>query len=158
MQDYPDALIITVDDDLMYDKHLVRDLYHSYKKYPYAVSARRVHKIERDKTTGLLKLYREWGYESRTIKKPALQLFATGCGGVLYPPNRLPPETFNITNIKQQCLEADDIWLKFMELQHKIPVVWVPDWPIHPYSIASTTSSGLAQTNVAHGQNDVYIQ
>lgn len=158
MQDYPDALIITVDDDLMYDKHLVRDLYHSYKKYPYAVSARRVHKIERDKTTGLLKPYREWGYENTTVKTPSSQLFVTTGGGTLFPPHILPSHTFNIKNIIELCLAADDIWINFMLQQYKIPVVWIPHWPIHPHPIASTTSSGLAQTNVAHGQNDVYIQ
>ena len=45
MRLYPESLLITVDDDNIYDKNLIQDLYKSFLKYPASVSAKRVHKI-----------------------------------------------------------------------------------------------------------------
>ncbi len=158
MQQYPDAAVITVDDDLIYDKNLVKDLCKSYKKYPYAVSARRVHKITKDPVTGLIKPYNDWEWEYKKLRTPSFELIATGCGGVLYPPHCLPKGTFNITAIQKLCLNADDIWLKFMEQKAHVPVVWVPHLPVHPYKLKLTSDQELAKENCSNNQNDVYIQ
>ncbi len=158
MQQYPDAAVITVDDDLIYDKNLVKDLYKSYKKYPYAVSARRVHKITKDPVTGLIKPYNDWGYEHKKIRTPSFELLSTGCGGALYPPHLLPKETFNSAAIQKLCLNADDIWLKFMEQKAHVPVVWVPHFPVHPYTLQATTTQALSKENCGNNQNDVYIK
>ena len=131
MKNYPNSIIITVDDDIIYDKNLVSDLYASYVKYPAAVSARRVHKIVKDKNNNLLP-YTKWLYEYKKETIPSFNLFTTGVGGVLYPPGILPPETFDVEKIKELCLDADDVWLKFMELKNKIPVVWAKCRRVHP--------------------------
>jgi hypothetical protein len=156
MKNYPNSIIITVDDDIMYDKNLIKDLYDSYLKYPYAVSARRVHKIIKDKNNNILP-YTDWLYEYKKEKKPSLDLIATGVGGILYPPCLLPPETFDTEKIKKLCLNADDIWLKFMELKNNIPVVCAKGRRIHPYTITNTQKITL-QKNIRNKKlNDIYL-
>jgi len=156
-QKYPDSLLITVDDDNIYDNNLVLDLYNSYIKHKTAVSARRVHKIKNDLNNILLP-YNDWYYEYKKEILPSLKLLATGVGGVLYPPGILPVETFEIEKIKKLCLNADDIWLKFMELKNNIPVVWVKGCRIHPYNIKSAQKIRLVKKNYHENQNDKYIQ
>jgi len=153
---YPDSLLITIDDDNMYDRKLIADLYASYLKYPNAVSARRVHKIIRD-GSGTLLPYHKWNYECKKIRLPSFDLLATGVGGVLYPPKILPPETFDAVKIRGLCLNADDIWLKFMELKNKIPVVWVKGRRIHPLNIRRAQKISLQKNNYHENQNDKYI-
>ncbi|MCL2380183.1 MAG: hypothetical protein FWC64_01155 [Treponema sp.] len=156
MQRYPKSLLITIDDDNIYDQNLVSDLYESYIKYPFAISARRVHKIMRDNKNNLLP-YNKWQYEYKKEEMPSNSLLATGVGGVLYPPCILPPETFDRDKIKELCLNADDIWLKFMELKNNVPVVWVKGRRIHPYNIKRAQKVTLQKNNYHENQNDKYI-
>ena len=153
---YPDSVIITIDDDCIYDKNLVRDLYNSFLKFPAAVSAKRVHKIIKDENGKLLP-YNKWQYEYKKKLSPSFDLFSTGVGGVLYPPNILPSETFDAEKIKELCLDADDIWLKFMELKNNIPVVWVKEGRTHPLIIKNTQKVTLQKNNYHKNQNDIYI-
>jgi len=157
MKLYPHSLIITVDDDNMYDKNLIADLYHSFLKYPSAVSARRVHKIVKDEKNNV-QPYNKWRYEYKKETSPSLNLLATGVGGVLYPPGLLPSETFDADKIRELCLNADDIWLKFMELKSNIPVVWVKGKRVHPLNIKRAQRITLQKNNYHGNLNDNYIE
>jgi len=125
IKENPNALVITVDDDIFYDEYLVEKLYNSYMQFPNAISAMRTHKIVFDRNDHICS-YLRWKYEcSDQIAQPSMKLFATGVGGVLYPPNSLHPEVFNLTGIKNTCLYNDDLWLKVMSLLQGTPVVLV---------------------------------
>ena len=156
MKHYPNSLIINVDDDNIYDKNLVLNLYNSYLKYPNVISAKRVHKILKDENNILLP-YSKWYYEYKKKTTPSFDLLATGVGGVLYPPGLLPPETFNAGKIRELCLNADDIWLKFMEIKNKIPVVWAKSRRVHPLSIKRAQKNTLQRNNYHGNLNDKYI-
>lgn len=156
LQNYPDSLVITVDDDCIYDRHMIEDLCKSYSKFPRVISAKRVHKITTD-TGGNLLPYQNWLYEYHGRTEPSFDLLATGVGGVLYPPRLLPPETFDTAKIKELCLNADDIWLKFMEIKNTIPVVWVKTKSVHPVTIKYSQKTTLQKSNFHANQNDRYI-
>lgn len=152
---YSKYVIITVDDDCIYEKDLCYHLMNSYKKYPNCVSASRVHYIMFDKENEIMP-YQNWIFECNKISSPSMKLFATGVGGVLYPPKLMPKETFNVKNIIALSLGADDIWLKFMQIINHIPVVWSGQNPQHPIPIEGTKEVGLYITNKI--KNDQYIQ
>ena len=157
MQEFPNKIIITVDDDLIYDANLVKDLYESYLKYPNCVSARRVHKITSNNNK--VKPYNNWIWEYKEEVSPSHSLFATTGAGTLYPPNILPKETFNTENIKKYCLKTDDVWMKFMEIKNNTKVVFTNSKIIHPLTIRDTQESGLMQTNTKNeNQNDINIK
>lgn len=156
MQEFPNDLIITVDDDGIYDKNLIKSLLQSYKKYPTAISACRVHKIVFNENG--IAPYNEWKWDDNQVSKPRFDLMATGVGGVLYPPHILPEKTFDISYIKEHCLNADDIWLKMMEIMADIPVVWAQTEYVHPIALDKINNSGLNEHNVLNGENDIYIK
>ncbi|MFQ9193300.1 MAG: glycosyltransferase [Candidatus Gastranaerophilaceae bacterium] len=157
MLEYPDANVITVDDDVIYPEDLVNSMIQYHEKYPYAICARRVHKITFD-SENKLEPYIMWEYECRNVKNPSLLLCATGCGGVLYPARLLPEETLDISLIKELSLEADDIWLKMMEVRNKIPVVWVRSKYVMPLEVEESQKTALNRKNVGEGRNDFFIE
>lgn len=157
MLEHPDDIVITVDDDGIYDTCLIESLMNSYPKYPYAVSCRRAHKMLVD-NNGKLLPYNKHEFECKTITEPSMQLRCTNVGGALYPPHCMSAEMFNLDNIKRLCLGADDIWLKFMQVLSNTPVVWVKSRHVHPVIILGTQKITLDKSNGQKNENDLWVK
>ena len=151
MKSFPNNLIITVDDDFWYSKKLIEKLYDSYLKHPKAVSCMHCTQMQKDKDNNFLP-YTKWTIADETDKE-RFDYFPIGVGGVLYPPNSLNKEVFNLDNIKKLCLFADDIWLKAMELLNKTPVVLVEMTKKSKY-IPASQEVALWKTNLNESKND----
>lgn len=122
-KEFSNSINITVDDDIYYDRSTIENLLISYIKYPYAISANRVHRMKIDKSGNILP-YSTWDREFNKYHHPSMELFATGVGGVLYPPFIFDKKiALNIKTIIETCLDADDIWLKFNAIYTNTPVV-----------------------------------
>ncbi len=158
MQEYPEDIIITVDDDLMYDRNMIESLLESYKKNPKAVSARRVHRIT--SLRGDLEPYDKFDKCWTRLTEPSHILLSTNGAGTLFPPGSLPEEAFDIDAIKKLCLDADDIWIKFMLIKKGIPVVWVKSNHSMPDEIPGSQKVALyyANTNKEDSNNDRCIR
>lgn len=156
MQEFPNAVIITVDDDLIYSKDVIKSLIKTHEHYPKAVCARRVHKIVKTKD-GEIASYNDWLGEYCGCEKPSNGLVATGVGGVLYPPHCLYEKAFDEELITKLSLKADDIWLKFMELLNGTQVVWAKCKIPMPQLIEKEQKTSLKSENVAQNRNDVYF-
>ena len=158
MQEYPEDIIITVDDDLMYDRNMIESLLDSYKKNPKAVSARRVHRIT--SSGGDLEPYDKFDKCWTRLTEPSHILLSTNGAGTLFPPGSLPEEAFDIDTIKKLCLDADDIWIKFMLIKKGIPVVWVKSSHSMPDEIPGSQKVALyyANTNKEDSNNDRCIR
>ncbi|RDG24123.1 glycosyltransferase [Lactococcus cremoris] len=119
-QDFPDAIVITVDDDTIYSKKLIQTLFNSYVKYPKCISAgivvnyKKIGGVVQSSTTWRQKFFYGIGDE-RSI--------AYGVGGVLYPPNCMPKELFDIEKIRAYAPYTDDLWLKAIEQSSGVSVV-----------------------------------
>lgn len=155
MQEYPDAAVVTADDDVIYPANWLTLLYRSFQKYPNAISARRVHLMKFK--NGKLLPYDSWKDQCRDITEPSMLLIGTGNAGILYPPGCFDSESFNISNIKKLCLRTDDIWLKCMEIRNRIPVVWVRNWQVCPASIDNKDNQRLQDENIFSGKNDTIM-
>ncbi len=114
MQEYPDDIIITIDDDMMYSKNMVQNLYNAYKRFPDCVICSRGHEMKFDEEGHILP-YLEWGWEITDSMNPSYMYFAAGGAGTLYPPHIMDDRLFNIDLIKEKCLNADDVYLKWIE-------------------------------------------
>ena len=158
MSENPESIIITVDDDGFYRKNLIRDLINSYRRFPYAISCTRAHKMTFDHQHKLLP-YNEWEYETKYFNKPSKLLLATGVGGVLYPPKSLDNRVFNQDLIRELCLNADDIWLKAMAVLNNTPVVAIPTTKSkYVVGILNAEKVALSKKNVLCSNNDRYIK
>lgn len=122
MQKYPNALIITIDDDILYPRDTIEKLVHSYKNHPKAISAFHTDKFS-IRNNRLGKYSKATIGYNKDIYTPRMDLLAEGFAGVLYPPSILPQEAFQKDLIQQCAPIADDIWLKCIELKNNIPVV-----------------------------------
>lgn len=156
MKQYPEDIVITVDDDVIYRPHLIEDLYKAYQKKPDSVYTTRARKIGMDQDGNLLP-YNDWKlYEEGPAEGPDYRLAATGVGGVLYPPHCLDEEVFNQDEIKELCLFTDDIWLKLMQLKKNIPVTKI-SWPYSLTYVEGSQENALYLCNMGQNQNDVCI-
>lgn len=112
LKKYPDAAIITIDDDLIYECDLLENLLRSYKKHPQSISASRMHQIVLDGTGRPVK-YVDWNWCINPIDSSPLYFPTTG-GGTLFPPHSLDEEVFNEKVFLDICKYADDIWFYAM--------------------------------------------
>lgn len=157
MQQYPDDVVITIDDDVIYEQTLIQKLVDSYKKYPFAVSCIRAHKMKFDAENRLLP-YSQWEFECCDCEQPSMLFLATGVSGVLYPPHCLSNQAFDMERIKELCFGADDIWLKCMEILNHTCTVIVNCKKRLPFQIPKTQEVALANQNLSQNNNDIYIQ
>lgn len=153
LQAYPDDLVVTFDDDLLYSKYILSSLYASYLQYPKAVSTVRAHLIMVSEDQKIMP-YGSWIQETDAcIYQPSMQLMATGGAGVLYPPHLLKKELFDAEAIQENCLWADDLWLKMMQLMSDVPVVLARQFELLRY-LPDSQDEALCHYNVAQKHND----
>ena len=157
MKEYPSAVVVTADDDIIYPDDWLKSLLYSYKKYPDCISARRVHLMQRDKN-GRLKKYNHWIDQYRKELNPSNAIIATGNAGVLYPPNSLDERAFDIEAIKKYCFEADDIWLKCMAILKGTKYIWVPNDVVDLPEVDCVGKMTLSKENVVQNKNDKYLK
>ena len=156
MQEFPESIVITVDDDVVYKPELVETLVNSYIKFPFAVSALRAHRITFDEN-GCMKPYEKWERGIKTAHYPSHALIATGVCGVLYPPHCFGEEAFNKEFIKENCINADDLWQKIMELKYNVPVVLAaPSEDVK--TIRGSQAEALYKSNDLADQNDIQFR
>lgn len=151
---FPEAVIITVDDDQIYDFDLIDRLVCGWLAAPKAVHcARMKHIAVKD---GRILPYKKWKMTSSLETSP-LNL-ALGVGGVLYPPHCFDDEIKDSDLFLRLCPSADDLWFKAQELKAGVDVRRVAtlsndgeDYINLPYI---AFNDGLAGTNVTGGGND----
>lgn len=155
-QKYPNNLIVTVDDDIIYPKNLLSTLLETQQQYPNCVVANRVRnmKIENDS----FKSYRQWGINELNNLGPSKKLFATGVGGVLYQPSFFLKSFFDIESIKNTNCIGDDIWLKAGQIVNNIPVVFT-NYYFKPFiEIPESQNESLNSKNVFGSDNDRQVK
>ncbi len=122
MQDYPEDIIITVDDDEYLPRNAVEELVLCWLRCPDTVCARRTNLILYNPEGEVLP-YTDWihGFRSEPYLS-SMDLLAVGCNGVLYPPKLLNLDMLLDMDGVKECIHADDLWLKSIELYDNIPV------------------------------------
>jgi hypothetical protein len=107
--------LVIADDDMIYSRTWLSGLLDSYRDYPEAVSCTRAHELQIDEFPTP---YSEW--PACHSDKPSVHTFATGVGGVLYP----PAAQFAIKSFGkgfEKCApRADDIWLHYVTVSSGI--------------------------------------
>lgn len=111
MKEYPDKIIVTTDDDVIYPPFMLSCLLEAHSQYPEDVIANYTHVIKHK--NGVVAPYIEWydlPVDQNKIEKKDNQI-QVGIGGVLYPPKSLFKDVFNIDLARELSFLADDLWL-----------------------------------------------
>jgi hypothetical protein len=157
LQEYKGAVLITVDDDKIYAKTMIADLINSYKRFPSAVSARRVRIIL--KSDDSLEPYSKWEkekYLEEYIDVPRMDLCAIGTGGICYPPVLVNENWFDKELLVKTADAHDDLWLKYNEIISNIPVVYTRSAQ-EDITIDNSQTCRLAANNLYGNGNDECI-
>lgn len=119
MQKYCDLPVITVDDDMLYKRDMIQTLYDEYKNNRMMIHASRGRKILFN-SSGQPMSYSSW--ELCGKNDIGIDIMATGCGGVLYPPEFCKHISLNIMRyiIDHELFTVDDIVLHCIAHEHGI--------------------------------------
>lgn len=141
MQEHPDAVVITFDDDIFYPRDTVQKLIELHRKHPEQVIGMSCPKFtENDFLVPL-------NWDMQMGESVAQQnLGVCGCAGTLFPPQALHPNAFEIENIKKLCFLADDLWLTAMIYMNGKQLASVGRLPF-PISVPDTQEEALTATN-----------
>lgn len=116
LREFPEAVIITADDDIYYGPHWADKLYRSYLENPRAVHCHRVTKFYKDEDKWCAS---RGGYDLYPFLTYLHGL--TGGSGALYPPASLPPEAGDESLLMKIAPTNDDIWFWLMAARAGLP-------------------------------------
>lgn len=153
VQEYPDSLIVTVDDDTIYDEKLLEELYTAHLQYPAAVICRRGHRMT--KRAGKVAPYDQWEGCVKS-ESPEKGICATGVGGILYPCGRYREAFLDERGIRETSLYGDDLWLKTVELLRGIDTHATGELPVR--TIEGSQNEALYIENAENKRNDAYVE
>ncbi len=153
LERFPDAVIITVDDDTFYPGDWLEKLLSAHKNLPEAVVCYRGTRMLVNQDG--IEPYITWP-EYTVRDEPSYLLFAQGCEGILYPPGALHPEVHNREAFMELSPTADDVWFKAMALYNDVRHVKITEQ--HTDFPRTRNSQGEGQSlhhvNNTLGQND----
>ena len=109
LKDFPNDIIVTIDDDVQYHKNMLRDLLQLHKQIPDVIIANRAKKIKLNAPYRQWKKYRWYHFFTNRLNF-SFKNIQTGVGGVLYPPNSLNKKMLNSDLFTQIAPTTDDIW------------------------------------------------
>ena len=122
MCEFPDHIIVTYDDDIIYPEDSLEKLLRMHDRHPNAIICNRGREIKVE--NGEVMPYRYWKVSGHVpAGKPCYGVMASTGAGTLYPPHCMPEETFDVEKIRQLALTADDLWMKAMSIKGQISVV-----------------------------------
>lgn len=156
MKKYNKAKVITIDDDIIYPKTFLEDLISCHEKFPESVCCTIARKITTNSKDGLSD-YKKWKYVKQNTM-PSFSFVPIGAGGVLYPPQILHEDVFDLHVLKQLALKTDDLWLKIMAIRNCTKTVCCSgNYNRNFLSIIGSQKSNLMERNISEGDNNRVI-
>ncbi len=111
---YPDDLVITIDDDILYPEYFIEKLYMAHINEPRMIHCFNASRIIVNSATSL-EQYVKW--PDAASNTPSLLTFPIGCGGILYFPGCFDADVANEECFTTLAPTGDDIWFKAMSLK-----------------------------------------
>ncbi|WP_216634165.1 hypothetical protein, partial [Helicobacter sp. CLO-3] len=108
LKDFPESIIITIDDDIFYPPFIIERLVSSYQKIPDAIHCHWASKVLFDENNNILP-YMSWGWICDAT--PSILNSVQGFGGALYPPHCLHKSIFDSEKFLKLSPTSDDIWI-----------------------------------------------
>lgn len=150
LKQYPHDIIITVDDDRIYDKNMVKRLYDSYVQNPDFVHCHRTTKI----------FLKNGKFKAKGLKcynRPSFANKLVGCGGVLYPPNILYKDVTDEKLFTTLAPTNDDIWFWLMAVMNDVKIKVVKHNIPEPKEI-SETKDGPCLTKINDNGEELFYK
>jgi len=122
LEEFPDCHIITADDDFMFPRHWLRDLYRAHRRHPHAIAAHRGYWCSR-RAARELRPYNLWP-PADNATAPAHDIFPTCGAGAWFAPGVFGADAQVIDRAFMRLAPgADDVWYKAHALLADAPAV-----------------------------------
>ncbi|WP_394954482.1 hypothetical protein [uncultured Helicobacter sp.] len=151
---YPDDVLVTIDDDQLYDRAMLTLLVRSYQRYPRCIHTHAGDVLHIESSGAFV--WRNDNHEDIA----QLALCPLGVSGVLYPPHCLDTRVFDMDTFLELAPHNDDLWFFVMGVlkgSQKILVKGALGHSKNP-AIATFESPNLWETNSQSGQNRFMIE
>ena len=153
---YPEAIIISADDDIYYPKNWLKELYKSYidnPKYVHCYMARSMRKA----TENSLLPRSQWLSLYDKFQGPSINIYPGTGAGCLFPPGSFHPEVFNEKVFLKISPNHDDGWSKAMTLMNGVLIKKVRPIFKQLQLIRNTQLKSLNKINKKNDQYDIQI-
>ena len=150
---FPEDVIITCDDDVLYRKNWLSLLFGEYLQHPDKIIGNRTVHINHD-PEGKPMPYITW-MQPLDQKLNPWALTPIGACGILYPPHTLSDQVQDSKLFMELAPRADDLWFKAMALLKGTISIQASQIPKEPIPIVGTQKEALKKENVAADKNTV---
>lgn len=150
IKDFPEDIIVTIDDDIHYHKGLLKELMDNHKRIPDVIFAHRVRRIRLGEPYRKWKKYKniDFWFKKYHFNHLAMQ---TGVGGVLYPPHSLDETMLNPDLFMKLAPTTDDVWFWAAAASRGTFVVPIPFGQNRVSEIGKPTKLSLKNININSG-------
>lgn len=146
--------LVTIDDDVFYDRGLLRGLASAWAAQPEIIHCSRARKIML-RGSGFAP-YASWPLCGDD--EPSSSNFVTGVGGVIYPPGFLSALKIAGDGYRQVCPMADDIWINKQALRAGIRVRQMKSAPAKLLDVPGARRTARFKKNLRLGENDIQLR
>ena len=109
LREFPEAIIVTADDDIHYPRHWLRSLYQSWFEHGQSfIHAGGVESIVFD-SDGHPAPFAQWEWNPANARPAFQHTFGSGYG-TLFPPNCLHPDVLEASKALELSPSSDDFW------------------------------------------------
>lgn len=153
LRDFPKSVIVTIDDDVRYDRDMLKSLWMMHLRLPDYVIANRAKIISKDKPYRKWKKLRWYHFINNPLKID-FRIMQTGVAGVLYPPGALNPKMLDERLFNKLAPTTDDIWFWAATVSNGRTVIPVPFGPHNkPKETGKPKELSLKTINFKSGAN-----
>lgn len=153
----PNEVVVTFDDDIIYEATALERLVSVHQKYPEAIVCEYGNEITLQ--NGKIAPYNNWKVDSSIgVSEPDLKIMAYTGAGCLYPYNIMPTSTFDKDSLISNAITADDLWMKFNSLAQGIKVIKTRQYGPMLCVIKGSQTEHLGNINCSEGENDKTIK
>ena len=147
LQDFPNDIIVTIDDDILYGKNMLQRLFQIHKKYPDAIIGHRVRHFKPNAPYRKWERYKGFRYILKNLQ-PKFSNVQTGVGGVLYPPHSLKKEMLDSKIFMEIAPTVDDMWFWLAAVANGTKIAPVPFGYCKPKGLDKPEEISLKQINI----------
>ncbi len=121
LKKYPEACVVTIDDDVMYEIDFLDKLLRTHKQHPKNVLVNVARQVVVEK--GEVQSYTHWPHVANDVKIETPYIMGIGVGGILYPAHSLHEEVLNQEAFMNSCPYGDDIWFYAMAIKNNTQTI-----------------------------------
>ncbi len=149
-----DELLITYDDDIIYEYNSIEKLVTTFEKFPDCVICNRAQAFYRD-DKGTIVPYKSWNVISNEgVQNPSSKLMPSTGAGCLYPYKILNERVFNREDIEKYAATTDDLWIGFNCLYSNVKIVKTRKHIPALCMVSSSQTENLSGDNIFGELND----